>query len=104
MGSLTEKGYPYFSGTVVYSSCFDIEKKYNKIFLEIEDFREYIEVFINNTLVDCIIWQPAKIDISTFIVTGKNTVCLKVTNTMANFLEKRMIKTGILVSVKILQY
>ena len=103
IGDWTKQGYPFYSGTITYSSEVDVNEKYlgGKLFLDVDCGEDVLEVIVNNnsTIVP---WHPYKIDITNFINSGKNKIELKVTNTLINILEAVQKKSGLFKQPKIL--
>jgi len=97
-GDWTDKGYPFFSGTGVYSQSIDIPAEYlaGKVFLEAECGEDVLEVIINDG--DPLIrpWHPYRVDVSDYLVEGKNDFKIKITNTLINILEGVRQQSGLL--------
>jgi len=97
LGSWTDQGYPFFSGTGSYTTQIDVPESYKDglLFLEVECGEDVLEVWFNNHLVKIVPWHPYRIDVSKHIKPGRNQVTLKVTNTLINFLEAVTKPSGI---------
>ncbi len=102
IGDWTKQGYPFYSGTIIYSTEKEIRDKYlkGKLFLEIDCGEDVLEVIINNSSI-IVPWHPYKIDITNLIIPGLNKFELKVTNTLINILEGVQKKSGIFKQPKI---
>ena len=103
IGDWTKQGYPFYSGTITYSSEVDVNEKYlgGKLFLDVDCGEDVLEVIVNNNSI-IVPWHPYKIDITNFINSGKNKIELKVTNTLINILEAVQKKSGLFKQPKIL--
>ncbi len=103
VGDWTKKGYPFYSGTGVYSTEVNIPEEYlnGKLFLEADCGEDVLEVVVNgkNKVAP---WHPYSIDISDLVKPGINMIELKVTNTLINILEAVQLKSGLLKQPKII--
>ncbi len=96
LGSWTDQGYPFFSGTAVYSTSFTLEKKPKFIVLEFEKIAEYANIEINNKPAGQLIWEPLVLNITPLVVAGPNKISIRITNTLLNFIEHKNKPAGIL--------
>lgn len=96
-GDWTKQGYPYYSGTIIFMSEVTIPGKYlqGKLFLEVDCGEDVLEVSFNGKRGVVQPWHPYRIDVSTMVVAGANTVELKITNTLMNVLEGVKKKSGL---------
>ena len=97
IGDWTKQGYPFFSGTGVYETTFDLLKDYlgGKLFLKLNCGEDVAEVIINNSEPVVIPWNPYRIDITNLVKAGKNTIKIKITNTLINILEAVQKESGL---------
>jgi alpha-L-rhamnosidase len=97
IGDWTKQGYPFYSGTGVYSNQIEVPEKYigGKLFLNVECGEDVLEVSINGSMGKVIPWHPYVIDITEHVKAGKNDIKLKVTNTLINILEAVQKESGI---------
>jgi hypothetical protein len=97
VGDWTKQGYPFYSGTGIYRTEFEVPAKYigGKLFLEVDCGDDVLEVSINGSKSQVVPWHPYRIDVTDLIKIGKNTVELKVTNTLINLLEAVQKASGI---------
>ncbi len=88
-GSWTGQGMPYYSGTGVYEAKFELPEEYlaGKLYLEVDCGEDVLEFSINDSAGRIIPWHPYQADITDLVKKGKNTITLKVTNTLINLLE-----------------
>lgn len=103
IGDWTKQGYPYYSGTGIYTCEVNIPEKYleGKLFLDVDCGEDVLEVSFNGNRSAIQPWHPYRIDISDSVVAGTNTVEMKVTNTLINILEGVEKKSGIFSRPKI---
>ncbi|MCF7885019.1 MAG: hypothetical protein K9M80_00865 [Candidatus Marinimicrobia bacterium] len=96
-GDWTEKGFPYYSGTGIYSTKFELAEEYvnDKLFLEVDCGEDVLEVRINDSPAIVNTWHPYKIDITDHVKEGENRIEMKVTNTLINMLEAKKKPSGI---------
>ena len=97
IGDWTKQGYPFFSGTGVYESTFDLPKDYldGKLFLHLNCGEDVAEVIVNDSDPIVIPWNPYKVDISKLVKSGNNTIKIKITNTLINILEAVQKESGL---------
>ncbi len=74
----------YFSGTVKYEKVIEVVKTKDSYILSLEQVSECARVFVNGTLVGDIIKRPYTIDITNYLVEGKNTIRIEVANLLIN--------------------
>lgn len=99
IGDWTKQGYPFFSGTAVYESTFDLSKDYQdgKLFLNLNCGEDVAEVIINDSEPIVIPWNPYKVDITNLVKAGRNTIKIKITNTLINILEAVQKESGLFI-------
>ena len=105
--SWTDQGYPFYSGTAKYTQKLELNNELlaaKEIWLETTEVADMIEFIINGECASVRPWQPYKCEIRQFLQ-KQNTISLKVTNSMRNFLEKDAKPSGLLgvVSLRIIQ-
>ncbi|HEX9652821.1 MAG TPA: glycosyl hydrolase [bacterium] len=88
IGDWTQQGYPFFSGSASYTAKVEIAEKYlsGRLFLETDCGEDVLEVIVNDH-TRVVPWHPYRVEITDLIRAGKNTITLKVTNTVINILE-----------------
>lgn len=76
----------YYSGTAIYSKAFTIKKEALKdsLWLNLGDFHDLASIKINGKELGVIWTNPHRINISSAIKSGKNTLEIAITNTWAN--------------------
>ncbi len=96
-GDWTKKGLPFYSGTAVYSTKFNLKDEHlnTKMILETDCGEDVCEVEINGK-TKVIPWNPYSIDIGDMVKEGENEIRIKVTNTLINILEGVRKKSGLL--------
>jgi len=97
-GDWCAQGYPFFSGTGCYTFKFDLPASYDsgKLFLEAECGEDVLEVVINEHQPVVLPWHPYCLDTTGLLHPGRNTVLLKVTNTLINIFEGVSKPSGLL--------
>lgn len=97
-GDWCSQGYPFLSGTGCYTFEVDLPERYadGKLFLEAECGEDVLEVAINTSQSIVLPWHPYRLDVTEWLVPGKNRVTLKVTNTLINLLEGVSKPSGLL--------
>ncbi|MCX7706030.1 MAG: glycosyl hydrolase [bacterium] len=102
--SWTELGYPFYSGSAIYTSDFEIPEISNsRYYLCVEDLFDIAEVELNGKNAGRILWKPYEIEITQFIKKGKNHLRLKVSNSIYNMLEGKPKTSGLISPVQILK-
>jgi hypothetical protein len=103
-GDWTKMGYPFYSGTGIYETEFNLPDEYleGKLFLEVDCGEDVLEVVINDGDPIVSPWHPYRMDISDMVRKGNNKITFKVTNTLINILEAVKLKSGLLKKPKIL--
>ena len=96
-------GLPYYSGEAIYEKEFDIPANYLDFLclLDLGKVCDCAQVWLNEKPLGYEIWEPYRFDITIALKAGKNTLKIKVVNTLANELEKSNQKSGLLGPVKI---
>ncbi|MCE5322260.1 hypothetical protein LLG46_02970 [bacterium] len=102
-GSWTEFGYPYYSGTAVYTHSFKLPRqaKDRRIIVSIDDVRDMAEISVNGKCADVRLWQPWEADITGLVTGGRNILSIKVTNSMANFIDANPRPSGLMGKARI---
>ena len=97
IGDWTKQGYPFFSGTGVYETEFLLPNEYldGKLFLKLDCGEDVAEVIINDSKSIILPWNPYQVDISNVLKVGKNTIKIKITNTLINMLEAVQKESGL---------
>ena len=87
-GSLTDQGFPYFSGSMEYIKEVDLQDLFlhKSVYIKIYSIEDAIELFINNKFVKIMIWDPYISEISRFLRRGKNIFKFIITNSPHNFI------------------
>ena len=98
IGDWTKQGYPFYSGTVVYETQFNLSDEYldGKLFINLNCGEDVAEVVVNDSEPIILPWNPYKADITDLVKSGKNKIKIKVTNTLINILEAVQKESGLL--------
>lgn len=102
-GSWTDVGYPYFSGTAVYTHGFTLPRNLpaKRLILSVDSVNDAVEIVVNGKSADVRLWQPWEADITELVEPGRNVLTLKVTNSMINFLEGEPRPSGLMGRVRL---
>ncbi len=100
-GSWTGQGYPYYSGTGVYACDLYFEEKPSAAVVELTDIADAAEILVNGRSAAVRLWKPWTADISALVSAGTNTLEIRVTNSMVNFMQHERRHSGLSGSVKI---
>jgi hypothetical protein len=103
VGSWTDQGYPHYSGTGIYTTEIMLPRAYvgGRLFLEVECGEDVLEYSINGSPLHVVPWHPYRMDVTDLLREGKNTLELRVTNTLINVLEAVEKPSGLLLSPKL---
>ena len=74
----------YYSGTAVYSKTFRYKGKTETAWLNLGEFSDIAEVFLNGERIGVVWTFPHRIDISSALKKGKNNLQIRITNTWRN--------------------
>ncbi len=104
VGDWTGQGYPFYSGTGTYTMEIRIPAGYTKgkLFLEVDCGENVLEASVNGLPGIVQPWHPYRIDVTGLLHEGRNTVELKVTNTLINMLEAVRKESGIFSNPRII--
>ncbi|MHB0946224.1 MAG: glycosyl hydrolase [Sedimentisphaerales bacterium] len=94
LGDWSKQGYPFYSGKVRYTTCFNL-KQHQNIILSIGKLCGCATVAVNGCHADAINWPPYELNITDKMKSGDNTLTITVENTDANLLEEYPEKSGI---------
>ncbi|HBC89427.1 MAG TPA: hypothetical protein DCZ94_21020 [Lentisphaeria bacterium] len=88
LGDWCEQGFPCYSGAVSYAMEIDVNADSGKkIVLEVPEWKgALVKVHVNGRKAGNIAWKPYEIDITNFIVKGKNRIEVEVVGTRRNLL------------------
>jgi hypothetical protein len=102
----TNQGYPYFSGRAVYRKRFDLPENFigKRVFVEPEMQDDVLEVIVNGQSAGVRLWAPYQVEITDLLKSGKNTLELRVANTLVNLLEAIERPSGLAGAPKLVPY
>jgi hypothetical protein len=102
--SWTDLGYPFYSGSAIYTTTFNISKlEKARYFLRCDNLFDIAEIQLNGKIAGKILWNPKEIEITEFVKQTDNHISMKITNSIYNLLEGKQKSSGILEPVKILK-
>ena len=79
-----EQGYLCYAGKGIYTMEFTAPKC-RQVILELET-ADVAEIFLNGTFVEKRLWAPYRADLTSALIPGKNTLEIRITSTLSNFL------------------
>lgn len=94
--SWTKHGFPYMSGTCVYSQRFEVPTEYDKVVLRFSETSGPVDVTINDTALGILKWHPMEVDITEACTQKRNEITVRTTNTVDNYLRMNGRPSGLL--------
>ncbi|MEV5454338.1 glycosylhydrolase-like jelly roll fold domain-containing protein [Streptomyces sp. NPDC052535] len=97
LGSWTEHD-ELFSGTGTYTTDIDVEAARlhgRRVLLDLGDVRDVAEVSVNGTVLPPLLWAPFVADVTGHVRAGRNTLRVRVANTLSNE-RKKPLPSGLL--------
>ncbi len=94
--SWTKHGFPYMSGTCVYSQRFEVPSEYDKVVLSFSETSGPVDVTINDTPLGILKWHPMEVDITAACTQKRNEITVRATNTVDNYLRMNGRPSGLL--------
>lgn len=96
-GDFVPQGFPYFSGTMEYTREIDIPADFEgrRIVIKADPGTDVFEADVNGVEAGVCLWKPYELDITEFIKPGKNTITVRVVNTLINILSGEKRASGI---------
>lgn len=82
-----ELDYPFYSGTVVYRTDFELDRDWGSLILNLHDVRDSAAVRVNGQFAGARLWEPYVLDITPFAKVGGNTIEIEVRNNMTNLIS-----------------
>jgi hypothetical protein len=103
VGTWTDQGYPFFSGTGIYRCEVDVPEEYldGRLVFEANPGEDVLEVSVNGSERRVAPWHPYRLDVTDLVRPGKNTFAIRVTNTLINILEGVAHRSGLQESPRI---
>ena len=102
--SWADQGYPFYSGAAVYTQQVTLDEEFlsaGQIWLEATEVADMVEFIVNEERAGVRPWPPYRCEISPLLKPGQNTIALKITNSMKNFIEGDTKPSGLLGSVRL---
>ncbi len=89
-------GQPYYSGSAVYRAKIELHPDFDrKYFLTLQALRDTAEIYWNGNLVNTLIWEPYRADITSYVVDGENELKMVVSNTTGNAMYHVAFDSGV---------
>jgi len=95
----TDQGYPFYSGTAVYTQRMTFDDEFlsaERVWIEAAEAADMVEFVINGKCAAVRPWHPYRCEIRPLLRSGENTIALKITNSMQNFIEGKTKPSGLL--------
>jgi hypothetical protein len=104
--SWTLHGYPYYSGTGVYSRTITLPetRTEQRLFLQAELAEDVLEVLVNGQPAGVRLWPPYEVEITPWMKPGGNLLALRVANTLVNLLEGTPRPSGLTAPPRLVAY
>jgi hypothetical protein len=77
-------GLGHYSGRVVYSREFVLDRLPRRVWLDLGKVEHYVEVYVNGSQAGTMLWPPYELEITNLARAGGNTLTLVVANSIAN--------------------
>jgi hypothetical protein len=102
----TNQGYPHFSGRAVYRKSFDLPESFTgqRVYVEPEMQDDVLEVIVNGQSAGVRLWAPYQMEVTHLLKPGRNTLELRVANTLVNLLERIERPSGLAGAPKLVPY
>ncbi len=94
--SWTDAGFPYYSGTAIYSKTFERPDVFNRLVIKFKKVEEIAAMKINGQLVAEFPYEPMECDVTHLTLQGKNEIAIEVTNTIDNEVKMNLRPSGLL--------
>jgi hypothetical protein len=94
--SWTRHGFPYLSGTGIYSQGFEVPTEYKQIMLRFSQTSGGIDVAVNGKEQGTYNWHPMELDITKACVSRRNLLTVRVRNTLDNLLRMNARPSGLI--------
>lgn len=93
LSEIEKQGYLFFAGEITVEKEFELENTDYELVFHKKGINA-IRVYVNGRYVDTVLWNPTRLDISAYLVPGRNTVKLVLINNLRNLLGPHHLKEG----------
>jgi hypothetical protein len=102
----TTQGYPFFSGRASYCRRFQLPREFSgqRVFIEPAMGDDTLEVIVNGQSAGVRLWAPYAVEITDLLRPGKNTLELRVANTLVNMIEATRRPSGLACAPRLVAY
>ena len=90
---LHKNGYPFFAGKITLSRDFYVEDT-DYIFEISKKGINAIDVYVNDSFVSTLAWNPYKVDLSEYLQKGKNKISISLYNNLRNLMGPHHLEEG----------
>ena len=91
--NIEKQGYLFFSGRIKLTKEFDIDDTNCRLVFNKTGINA-INVYVNGSLVENILWAPFQCDISKYVKKGKNIITLEIVNNLRNLMGPHHLADG----------
>jgi len=104
-GSWTEFGYPFYSGIGTYRQRVALPKikPDERLLVRLESLADLADVRVNGKSAGVIAWEPFEVDVTQLARVGRNTIEIKVANSLQNLLVMVPKDSGVVGKVEIIR-
>lgn len=98
------EGMKFFSGTIIYESCFELGEidAIKQIKIDLGEVYEIAKVVVNEKEIGVGMWAPYEFKIDpAFLKEGRNFIKVEVTNSMANQMDQVSLRSGLIGPIEV---
>ncbi|MBN1982277.1 MAG: hypothetical protein JW795_12155 [Chitinivibrionales bacterium] len=95
-GTWTKHGFPYLSGVGLYHQIFEIPSEYERIILKLNQTSGCVSVDVNDVSLGMVRWQPMGFDITKHVEQRRNSIKIRVVNTIDNMVQMKTRSSGLI--------
>jgi len=85
-GDLVGSGFPFYSGWMKVQTAFRKPAKSRRLFLELDGSFAAAKVVVNGKSADSLLWPPQRLEITSLVKAGNNSIEIKLATTLVNLL------------------
>jgi hypothetical protein len=93
--SWADNGFPYLSGSGIYSQVFERPNDFKKLIIKFRKVEEIAILRINNQPISTFLYEPMEVDVTNFILQGRNEISIQVFNTIDNVTKMNYRPSGL---------
>lgn len=86
-GDLTTQGYPFYPGAISLTQDVEIDDPRGRVFIELDGLEAHVaSVSVNGKGAGSVALKPYRLEITGYLIGGKNTICVELVNSLRNLL------------------